>query len=129
MEYLLEYVTLDTVLMRHPNTEAAIRKFFADAGTNIVRACYNDETGLGGYIFYVKSDGASSPDDVGRYYKLVTSCDATWEVSAEGAKIVKPREIDRNRIERQFSHNEWFTGPFRGRLDWVAAVEIVDLDE
>jgi hypothetical protein len=28
--------------------EATIRKFFADAGRNTLRAVYNDETGFGG---------------------------------------------------------------------------------
>ena len=98
MGYLLEYVTLDTVLIRHPHMEATIRKFFADAGSNSVRAFYSDETGLGGYIYHVRDDVASGTDDVGRYYKLVTSCDATWEISPAGAKMVRPRQIDRERI-------------------------------
>jgi hypothetical protein len=75
MEYLFEYVTEETVVLRHPNMEVTIRKFFADAGQNSVKAFYNEETGLGGYVFF----DVRTPDrpDQGRYYKLVTTCDVT----------------------------------------------------
>jgi hypothetical protein len=128
MMYLLEYVTEETVLLRHPNMTLTIRRFFADAGQNSIRAFYSEETGLGGYVFYVLNPkNSTGEDDSGRYYKLVTTCEVTTVQQGSGEmKIVRPRQIDRERIERQFTRNEWFTGPFRGRLDRVAAVNIED---
>jgi len=131
MMYLLEYVNEQTVLLRHPNMANTIRGFFADASSNGVRAFYTEETGLGGYVFYVFGPKHPGEDDTGRYYKLVTTCDATWSFQAgsESANLKRPRQIDIERIRRQFSGNEWFTGPFRGRLDRVAAVNIEDTPE
>jgi hypothetical protein len=126
--YLLEYVTEQTVLLRHPNMVDTIRRFFVDAGTNSVRGFYNEDTGLGGYVFHVL-DPKKSPeeDDSGRYYRLVTTCEVTTvQQGSSEAKIVRPQAIERERIKRQFAKNEWFTGPFRGRLDRVAAVNIED---
>jgi len=129
MMYLLEFVTEQTVLLRHPNMVDTIRRFFADAGANSVRAFYSEDTGLGGYVFYVLSPNSAGGDDCGRFFKLVTTCDATWtfqEGSGQEPKLLRPRQIDLERIKRQFGHNERFTGPFRGRLDRVAAVNIED---
>ena len=129
MMYLLEYVTEQTVLLRHPNMADTIRRFFADAGMNSVRAFYSDDTGLGGYVFYLVAHDLPGGEDCGRFYKLVTTCDATWrfqEGSGEEPKLIRPRPIDLDRIKRQFTNNEWFTGPFRGRLDRVAAVNVED---
>jgi hypothetical protein len=127
MGFLLEYVTLQTVLMRHPNMEPTIRRFFADAGNNSVQGYYDDATGLGGYMFHVIEKAASSldRDDEGRYFQLVTTCDVTWQASSSGAPVIlRPRKDEEYRIGRQFSHNEWFTGRFRGRLDRVAAIKL-----
>jgi hypothetical protein len=126
MRYLLEFVTEHTVLLRHPEMAGTIRRFFADAGSNSVRAFYADDTGLGGYVFYLLNPkNSANEEDTGRYYKLITTVEV--KIVQQGSsepKVIRPRPIDQERIERQFSHNEWFTGPFRGRLDRVAAVHI-----
>lgn len=111
MECLFEYVTEETVVLRHPNMEPTIRRFFADAGENSVRAFYNEDTGLGGYVFHVASgDAGPAADDIGRYHKLVTTCEVTILLgdATDEPRLIRPRRIDRERIERQFSHNEWF---------------------
>jgi hypothetical protein len=130
MRYLLEYVTEQTALLRHPNMADTIRRFFADAGSNSVRAFYDDAKGFGGYVFHIMNRGDSSgEDDSGHYYKLVTTCDITLsfqEGSDDAPGLIRPDPIDRERLRRQFSNGEWFTGPFRGRLDRVAAVNIED---
>jgi hypothetical protein len=108
--------------LRHPTMADTIRRFFADASTNSVRAFYAEDTGLGGYVFYVLNPkNSANEDDCGRFYKLVTTVEVMTE---QGSRVIRSRLVDRERIERQFSHNEWFTGPFRGRLDRVAAVHI-----
>lgn len=106
-----------------------IRQFFADAGSNSVRAFYNDNLGLGGYVFYVlNSKNSPGEEDSGQYYKLVTTCEVTIvQQGSDEERILRPRPIDRDRLERQFARNEWFTGPFRGRLDRVADVNIEDV--
>jgi hypothetical protein len=131
VEHLLEYVTMETALLRHPNMEAAIRKFFTDAGKNSVRAFYSDQTGLGGYVFYEITERASTPggDEAGRYYKLVTTCEVTTQVSPSGdTKILRPTKGESEKISRQFSNHEWFTGRVQGRFDRVAAVDIAELE-
>jgi hypothetical protein len=119
--------------MRHPNMTHTIRRFFADAGSNSVRAFYDEVAGLGGYVFYVVNPKSSlNEDDTGRYFRFVTTCDVTIDVSegtGAAAKILRPRPEDATRIERQFTNNEWFTGSFRGRLDRVAAVNIMEVSE
>ena len=130
--YLLEYVTEQTVLLRHPNMEDTVRRFFADAGTNGVRAFYSDDSGLGGYIFYVMNAKDSPGEgDSGRFYKLVTTYDATWTLQEgrETPTLLRPRQIELDGIRKQFNNNEWFTGTFRGLMDRVASVNIDDKSE
>src|ERR1700682_1468360 len=114
-----EYVTEQTVLMRHPHMADTIRRFFADAWPNTVRRFYSEGSGLGGYVFYVRSQDSPGGDDCGRFYELVTTCiTLTFQESAgEEWKLVHPCPVDLERIKRQFTHNEWFSGGFRGRLD------------
>jgi hypothetical protein len=131
MDHLLEYVTMETALLRHSNMETAVRKFFADAGTNSVRAFYDDKTGLSGFVFYEITERAAAPekDDAGKYYKLVTMCEVTTQVSQTGeTKRPRPTQDQVERMGRQFNHHEWFAGTWRGRMDRVAAVDISELE-
>ena len=107
---------------------SSLAQFFADAGKNSVRAFYDEDSGLGGYIYFVLNPKTSpDEDDSGRYYKFVTTCEVTTVQRGSGEpQLLRPRQSDRQRIERQFAKNEWFTGPFRGRLDRVVAVNIVE---
>jgi hypothetical protein len=105
MTYLLEYVTEQTVLLRHSCIADMVRRFFADAGSNGVRAFYNDSTCMGGYVFYVHGQTASPDnDESGRYYKLVTSSwvNVAVQVGSGETRLVSPRPIDLARIERQY---------------------------
>jgi hypothetical protein len=121
MMHFLEYVTERTVLLRHPNMTDTVRRFFAD-----------EDTGQRGYIFHV-FDTKDSPnvDDTGRFYKLVTSYDtlSIQRGTDEEPTLVCPSQIELELIRRQFNNNEWISGPFRGRLDRVAAVDINDTAE
>jgi hypothetical protein len=132
MVYLLEWVTEATVLMRHPNVTATIRAFFKDAGKNSVRAFYDDESGLGGYVFHdVNPKTSSDDDDSGRWYRLVTTCDVTLQISEPSGEqnMLRPTAREKQRIERQVTHHEWFSGHFRGRLDRVANVNVMGTPE
>jgi hypothetical protein len=129
MTYKLEYVTELTVLLRHPNMAKTIRRFFAEAGKNPVRAFYNETRGFGGYVFYVPNPKNSSrEEDSGSFHKLVTTWPPLTFVKRPGeeAKQIRPSAAETERIKRQFTHNEWFSGTFRGRLDRVAPVGIED---
>jgi hypothetical protein len=106
---LLEYVNEQTVVLRHPEFESTIHRFFADAGDNAVQA-FSSET-QAGYIFRVMSS-----EDTGRYFQLVTFDMNIGEVSEE----------KESRFSRQFTHGEWYTGTFRGRLGHVAAMDLAE---
>jgi hypothetical protein len=87
---LLELVTEDGALQgRTDKTATFIRRFFADAGTNPVRAFNDGSKNCGGYIFF---------DNAGRYFMLVTV-------------QINPNPEDADRFRRQFTDLEWFTGP------------------
>jgi hypothetical protein len=57
-----------------------IRRFFADAGTNSVIAFYNDDSGLGGYIFYVMNAKDFLRVKRIRAASTNSSRDATWSL-------------------------------------------------
>jgi len=95
---LLEYVTEEMALKdRTQKTAPFILRFFADAGTNPVRAFNDRRKNCGGYIFF------ENGEDSGRYSMFVTV-------------QVNPNPDDANRFKRQFTDLEWFTGTFTGRF-------------
>jgi hypothetical protein len=81
---------------------------------------------LYGYVFYVLNPKISAgDDDCGHYFMLVTTVEEVTVQKRSGERTtLLPRSIDKDRIARQFALNEWFTGPFRGNLDRVAAIDI-----
>ena len=93
---LLEYVTEEAVSQdRTEKTAPFIRRFFADAGTNRVRAFNDRHKNCGGYIFF------ENGEESGRYFMFVTI-------------QINPNPDDANRFKRQFSDLEWFSGTFAG---------------
>ena len=92
MVELLELVTEEEALRdRSEKVIPFIRQFFADAGSNPVRA-FNEPGKSGGWIFF-----ESAGKNAGRYFKLVTV-------------QIDPSREDAERWRRQFTHVEWFTG-------------------
>jgi hypothetical protein len=108
----------------------AVRKFFADAGNNSVRAFYADSNGFHGYVFYEIRERSTTPegDDSGQYYKLVTACDAQFLSDQAGTEMLRPTQSEVDRLKRQFNNYAWFTGTWRGRMDRVAAIDISELE-
>jgi len=101
---LLEYVTEETVLRRHSEKSAPfIRRFFTDAGTNIVQAFNDADNRRSGYIFF-----QNAAENAGRYFMFVTA-------------QVNPGPADEVRFARQFTSFQWFTGTFMGRFGVVGA--------
>ena len=97
MTELHEYVTEETALQdRTEKTAPFIRRFFADAGTNRVRAFNDRSKNCGGYIFF-----ENTGENVGRYFMFVTV-------------QINPNPDDANRFRRQFTDLEWFSGTFAG---------------
>ena len=91
---LLEYVTEETALQdRSEKTIPFIRRFFADAGSNRVRAFNDRHKNCGGWIFF-----ENTGENAGRYFMFVTV-------------QVNPNPEDAERWKRQFTDLEWFTGP------------------
>jgi hypothetical protein len=103
MVYLDECANEQTVLLQHPLPElaTAIKKFFADAGQNSVRAFYDSTNRRHGYVFRVHTSETG-----GNWYAFV-------------AFQLNPSDVDARRFERQFTHHEWFSGPFSGPPDSV----------
>jgi len=68
-------------------------------------------------------------DDAGRYFKIVTTVEVTTQVSQTGEQErLRRTEYEAEKIGRQFSHHEWFTGPWRGRMNRIAAIDISELE-
>jgi hypothetical protein len=103
---LLEFVNEATVVMRHPVSADAVRKFFADANGSTVSA-FTEGT-ESGYIFFTPET-----EESGKYFKLVTAAE-----NVDQARVA--------RLARQCTYGEWITGKFTGRPHRVTPVEIIE---
>ena len=115
--HLQEYVTLETALMRHSSQwEPVLRRFFADAGQDVVRAFHRDD-GLSGYAYI-----AELPDGKYLWTEIVTGVDV---------QIIMPKLDDRtkSRVQRQFTDYEWYTAGCSGPDGIIRAMGIKEEDE
>ncbi len=103
---LLEFVTEETAVLRNPESEGVIRRFFADAQGSTVRVF--DDAIKSGYVFSTPEN-----EESGDFFQLAMTS-------------IQEHEWDWARFQRQVTHGQWYTGKFAGPLHRVAHVGIYE---